>query len=156
MYRLILQDLEEVVFHKLFTPEWEQGEGNSICGTLSATIQDYFRDIEEWLPEFFYCRLTVETLKSTVYQYCMSLRRIAVGAFQFNNELTAARHVMADMDTLRQCFIVYAECLARGGLETAESSPEVALDEQLEPLSQLARVVMLLFMWYVVLLDYIM
>jgi len=139
--RLILQDLEEVVFHKLFTPEWEQGEGNSICGTLSATIQDYFRDIEEWLPEFFYCRLTVETLKSTVYQYCMSLRRIAVGAFQFNNELTAARHVMADMDTLRQCFIVYAECLARGGLETAESSPEVALDEQLEPLSQLARVV---------------
>lgn len=70
-----------------------------------------------------------------------------MGSFQFTNELSAARHIMADADTLRQFFKGYMDCLLDAGMEISdaageESNPEeAALDEVLEPLSQLARVV---------------
>lgn len=148
--RLILQDLNDVVFDKLFTLEWEQSTVVGLCGIICATLQDYFKDIEEWLPSEFYCRLTLETANHVVKEYCMALRKRSVGSFQFANELSAARHMMTDADTIRQFYKGYLACLADAGMEISdaaenEANPEeAALDELLEPIAQLARVVSVL------------
>ena len=140
--RLILQDLEEPVFSRLFTAEWENSSSTTgdICGTIVATLQDYFRDIEEWIPNYFFSKLCVNTLRSLVYQYCMALKTLTSKnpSFQFGNELSAARHVMTDLGTLTSFFGNYESFLLNGGMG-------LTLDQELEPIARLARVVSLFF-----------
>jgi hypothetical protein len=137
-FRLILQDLEEPVFSRLFTAEWENSSSTTgdICGTIVATLQDYFRDIEEWIPNYFFSKLCVNTLRSLVYQYCMALKTLTTKniGFQFGNELSAARHVMTDLGTLTSFFGSYESYLSNGGMG-------LTLDQELEPIARLARVV---------------
>jgi hypothetical protein len=126
------------VFSRLFTPEWENSSSTTgdICGTIVATLQDYFRDIEEWIPNYFFSKLCIATLRSLVYQYCMALKTLTTKnpSFQFGNELSAARHVMVDLATLTTCFSTYESSLMNGGMG-------LTLDQELEPLARLARVV---------------
>lgn len=99
-------------------------------------MQDYFRDIEEWIPNYFFSKLCVATLRTLVYQYCMSLKTLASKnpGFQFGNELTAARHIMTDLGTLTTFFVTYETSLLDGGMG-------LTLDQELEPLARLARVI---------------
>lgn len=138
LFRLILQDLDEPVFSVLFTPDWESNSPNvgDICGTIVATLQDYFRDVEEWIPEYFYCKLCLGCLRGVIYQYCMTLKTITTKnvTFQFSNELSAARHIMTDLETLAHFFVSYETQLMNGGMS-------LTLDQELEPIARLARVV---------------
>ena len=52
--RSIMRDLDEPVFSRLFTPEWESG--TAIAAAIPATIMDYSRDIEVWLPQYFFSK----------------------------------------------------------------------------------------------------
>lgn len=145
--RLILQDLDEPVFSVLFTPEWESNSSTigDICGTIVATLQDYFRDVEEWIPEYFYCKLCLGCLRGVIYQYCMTLKTVTTKniTFQFSNELSAARHIMTDLEALAHFFVNYESQLMNGGMS-------LTLDQELEPIARLARVVSLLFLSFLV------
>ena len=67
---LLQCDLEEP-FALLFTPDWEQGQ--AICEAIPATLYECFKDLEEWLPEFFFARVAYSSLTLTVEFYVNSL-----------------------------------------------------------------------------------
>lgn len=47
-HRVILAELDEPIFLKIYTPEWESGE--NISNVLVVTLADYFTDLSSWLP----------------------------------------------------------------------------------------------------------
>lgn len=113
MYRNALVDLDEPVYSRLFTAEWEGGE--QIINILTATVQDYFQDISHWLPEYFYSKFVHEVFVTVVGTYCMTIRKLANGAFRFVNELVAAARVVRDRDILLDFFEKYEFLLSRAG-----------------------------------------
>jgi hypothetical protein len=150
-------DLDEPVFSRLFSTEWEAGESIAAVGT--ATLQDYFADIEQWLPPFFFSKFLRECLIGFINQYVMSMRNKLPTAYsnptyQFNSELTAGGRVMgafnyscfycftsilillivADINHVNQCFALRIDSLRNGGLIGT-------LDDELSPLRQLAKVI---------------
>jgi hypothetical protein len=54
LFRLILDELEEPVISQLYGQEWETGQ--KLAATIVATIDDYFNDVQVWLPDFFYSK----------------------------------------------------------------------------------------------------
>lgn len=51
-YRCILAELDEPIFLRFYSPEWESGENFS--NVLVVTLADYFQDLTTWLPaEYF-------------------------------------------------------------------------------------------------------
>jgi hypothetical protein len=53
--RCILQELDEPIFLRFYSPEWESGENFS--NVLVVTLADYFADLSTWLPsEYFTVR----------------------------------------------------------------------------------------------------
>ena len=66
----------------------------------------------------------------------MSLKAITTKnpLFQFSSELSAARHIMTDLDSLAHFFGNYETQLLNGGMG-------LTLDQELEPIARLARVV---------------
>lgn len=162
--RLVLKDLEEDVFSHLYTQSWEasRAKGDSVIGVLTATFKDYFIDIGEWLPDYFFNKFIRDSLTSTVLQYTMRLRKVAVNSFQFNSELATARNLIGDMELLHEFFSLHLEALAKAGLGTTESNTALggkeqhdgegeeedirelaakALEDELAPITQLARLV---------------
>ena len=67
---LLQCDLQDP-FDALFTPDWEKGEG--ICEAIPATLYECFKDLEEWLPEFFFARVAYSSLTLTVEYYVNAL-----------------------------------------------------------------------------------
>jgi hypothetical protein len=117
--RCIVEELQEQIFSKLFSVEWEQSNNNeSLMGTLTCTIQDYLNDLNEWLTYYHYTKLVKEILILVVGHYVMSIRRKANGMFTFTNELIVANKVIKDRTILYDYFIKLKEVLQRGGLRT--------------------------------------
>jgi hypothetical protein len=155
--RLVLKDLEEDVFNHLFSVAWEstRDKGESVCGILTATFKDYFIDIGEWLPPYFFHKFIRDALTNTVLQYTMGLRKVAVNSFQFNSELAAARNLISDMEILHEFFVGHLELLAKAGLGTTNVNNSLAgretddaselaakaLEDELLPIMNLARLV---------------
>jgi hypothetical protein len=139
--RCILEDLEEASFSKLFKSEWESGE-EAICPTITATLQDYFNDIKEWLQSYFYSRFVYECLTAAVTQYVMCLRRYHPGTLLFSGELSAAKRIFDDMEEMMRAFSEHIEVLEAGGLRIREGQDaEAALAACLAPMAQLARII---------------
>lgn len=130
--RLLMNDLEEPVLSRLFTSEWEGGE--PVAGVGTMTLQDYFADLSEWLPPFFFSKLMRECLVGFVSQYVMALRKVAVGNFQFGSELSAGSRVITDMEGIKQFFSLRVDVLKNGGMVGT-------LEDELLPLQQLAKVI---------------
>lgn len=152
--RCIIESLDEDVFSKLYTPEWESGNSDSFLTILTATFEDYFSDLSQWLAYYHYTKLQRELLAQTVGRYLMTLRKRCNGAFTFTNELVVANKIIRDRSVLIDFFKNYLEDLQRGGmrptkyvsstddnhdpnLETLES----ALYNELEPMISLTRVI---------------
>jgi len=123
---LLLCDLEEV-FTALFTQDWESGEG--ICEAIPATLYECFKDLEEWLSEFFFAKVLVNVLNYTVEFYMQSLLTNCSGdknsktskfgpqnQYKFKNELIVANQINNDSEALIEFFESYSELLRRGGL----------------------------------------
>jgi len=71
--RSLLQcDLAEP-FEALFTADWESGD--PVAEAISSTLYECFRDLEEWLPEFFFSRVAYNSLTYTVDFYISALIR---------------------------------------------------------------------------------
>lgn len=149
--RLVLKDLEEDVFSQLYTPKWEstKDKGDSVCAVLTATFKDYFVDISEWIPSTFFIRFLRDSLTSTVLHYTMAMRKLP-SHFQFTSELAVARSLITDMEVIHEFFLGYLDDLATAGLgvtsgstthEQALQLAEKALEEEMLPLTHLARVV---------------
>ena len=155
--RLILRDLDEDVFSVIFTVQWEgtRDRNDSVCAILTATLKDYFIDMSEWLPPFFFNKFVRDILTYTVLQYTMGLRKVAVGSFQFNSELATARNLIVDMELLHEFFNSHVEALAKAGLGTTNANNSMsgrdsedaielasrALVDELLPLTNLARLI---------------
>jgi hypothetical protein len=59
--RCILAELDEPIYLRLYSPEWEGGENYS--NVLVVTLADYFQDLSTWLPpEYFKVRADVYLL----------------------------------------------------------------------------------------------
>lgn len=152
--RCILGDLEEEVFGRLYTHEWEAGA--DCISTLTATLSDYFQDLSHWLSEYFYSKFVKETLVATVDNYVMSLRRRANGAFTFSSEILVANRIIHDKTSIEAFFEQYTDILRRGGLKKGRRGAKGAvaiasaasisaandspLTGELEPLINMARV----------------
>ena len=131
------------MFSKLFKKEWESGEVSGLCQMIIATLQDYWKDIEQWLPEYFSAKFIKECLTASVAQYCMSLRKYPPGTFQFTGELSAARRIFEDMDVFSVFFGSHIDMMKKGGLKLAANDPtgQIALSAELAPMTQLARII---------------
>jgi len=71
--RSLLQcDLAEP-FDALFSQDWENGD--PVCEAISSTLYECFRDLEEWLPEFFFSRVAYNSLTYAVDFYISALIR---------------------------------------------------------------------------------
>jgi hypothetical protein len=136
--RQTLADLEEPVFYKLFTAEWEAGE--QLVSILVATIEDYFRDISNWLPQYFYSKFIHEVFIITVGSYLMSLRRHANGAFHFMSEMVAAARVLKDKEILQEFFERH-DALVMKGPNASSSESESAVAKELIGLTSMATVI---------------
>jgi hypothetical protein len=65
--RIILNDLDEPVFQKLFSPDWEKGlDDSNYIATAIATMKDYLQDFSHWLVEYFYCKLVYEMMSKFI------------------------------------------------------------------------------------------
>lgn len=115
MYRIVLEDLEELVFSRLFSPEWESG-AETVVATAVATIADYMSDLSTWLSEYFYCKLLYQLLTRFTALYVMSLRRLPPGSFKFNYEFNAANRILDDEKQVYSFFEKRLEDLLKGGL----------------------------------------
>lgn len=47
-----MQELDEPIFLRIYSPEWESGE--NISNILVVTLADYFQDLSTWLPEEYF------------------------------------------------------------------------------------------------------
>jgi hypothetical protein len=139
--RSVLEDLEEPVFSRLFSLEWETTFGESLSSVMIATLQDYLQDIRVWLPDYFYSKFMKEMLHRMTGCYVMSLRRHTTpNTFHFNSEIMAARKMILDLETFQNFFDSYADSLRRGGLKPKKKGSS-AVSEELEPIASLARIV---------------
>lgn len=139
--RSALGDLQDPVFSKLYTPEWERG--GRLIPILTATLYDYFQDISKWLEEYYYAKFTRNVFDLTVSSYLMTLRKLSNGAFHFSNELVAAAIVLKDMQSLDEFFGEYADLLKQGGLKsTDEANPTgSAVADELRHLRHMAKII---------------
>jgi Exocyst complex component Sec6 len=140
--RSVLEDLEEPVYSQLFVLDWENGFGTTLSSIMVATLQDYFQDVQVWLPDYFYSKFVKETFHRAVAAYVMSLRRRACvgGTFHFNSEVLAARKIIVDMEVMQEFFEGYADVLRRGGLKPKTPNSSAVL-EVFEPITNLAKIV---------------
>jgi hypothetical protein len=138
--RCILEVLDEPVFQKLYSPEWE-GEEAPIT-TLTVTLQDYFADLQDWLSEYHFAKLLKEMLHTVTIYYIMSLRRkVALCTrpnepFTFTNELLAAKKIIQERLQLQDFFDKFLPLLRHGGVKSKD-----ALSEELEGLQSLTKIV---------------
>lgn len=146
--RCIMDVLEEPIFSKLFSPEWEQSNDNeTLMSTLTVTLEDYFNDLSSWLTHYHFSRLVVKVLHLVVGHYIMSLRRKANGAFTFTNELIVANKVIKDRTVAYDYFVGLKDILEHGRLKpkkaAASNSTNIdqALNDALEPMYSMARVI---------------
>lgn len=121
--RVVLGDLDEPVFSRLFTAEWESGE--PLVATLTATLEDYFRDITNWLPGYFFAKFVHEVFTIAVGSYVMALRRLANGAFYFMNEVIASARVRRDEEILQEFFEKYDSMHMKKEISKTKDEQEV-------------------------------
>jgi hypothetical protein len=117
--KCILIDLDEPVFSKIYTVEWETG--TRLTETLTATLDDYLNDISNWIPKFYFFKLVRNIFGYSVDLYCMSLRKLSNGIFHFMNELVATSMVAQDMQILLAYFTKWIDALRVLGEDVAEN-----------------------------------
>lgn len=103
--RCVLEDLDEPIFSKLYTADWEQGE--DIAHVLVVTLQDYFSDLSEWLYDYFFRSLLNELLCALIQRYVMCLRKKSNGVFTFQSQLMVTRRISEDRVVLLEFFEKY-------------------------------------------------
>lgn len=123
---LLQCDLKEV-FDALFTGDWEDGE--PICGAIPDTLSDCFKELEVWLPEYYFGKVVFVLIQSIPEFYlnaflknCSSDSASATiqlrdSSFRFRNELVAAGRVQDDIEILAEFFEEFADLLKRAGME---------------------------------------
>lgn len=137
--RCIGEVLDEEVFVKVFSPEWEaQGNTSLLIQTIGATLDDYFRHLSHWLSYYHFSKLLRRLLNMVIDRYVMSIRRRADGDFVFRNEIKASNVVVQDHKTLHEYFDKYLEDLRNGGMREAGLDDKAALLKELEPIYQLS------------------
>ena len=132
--RSILDDLETPVLSLLYGVEWEAGQ--LMAGqVISATLEDYFQDVRQWLPEYFYNKFVREMLNTIVLSYVMTIRRQNSEGrppSQFGNQRDAAKQIRADKEAIAAFFSTQIDILMRGGLrgdrETVISQEMLLMD----------------------------
>ena len=122
MIRCILCELDEPIFNKLYSQEWESGE--NLSHILVVTLADYLTDLEAWLPEDYFKVFVKELMTTLVEKYVMCLRRrhgsLGSGGhhhnsnsnatdknkdfFTFTSELNAANRVLTDRIVMQEFF----------------------------------------------------
>ena len=144
--KCVLEDLDEPVFSKLFTDEWESGQ--PLMDIYIATLEDYFHDVRDWVPEFFYDKFVKDIFIQTIFIYVMSICKHGIVITSnassniinfphlFSSEMNAASRISNDYEVLRNFFQQHAETLAAGGLKSS-------FVHELEPLKQLAHITIL-------------
>ena len=117
--RLILEELEGPAVSMLFCKSWELG--GEYVGTMIATFQDYFQDMQVWLPDFFYSKFVRDVLHSVIGRYVITLCRFSgrcESTYTFASELKTAKRVLQDLNCIQQFFLLpeQLEMLRKGGL----------------------------------------
>jgi hypothetical protein len=75
--RCILQELDEPIFLRFYSPEWESGENFS--NVLVVTLADYFADLSTWLPsEYFTVRFPCLSMTCSIVCTNQLLPNVAV------------------------------------------------------------------------------
>lgn len=100
--RCVLEDLDEPIFGKLFTLEWEQGD--NLSTVLVVTLADYFQDLSDWLGVEFFLELAVCTLDLILGRYIMTLRKRSNGVYTFKSEVQAGNQVINDQAVIEGFF----------------------------------------------------
>lgn len=101
-YRVILAELDEPIFLKIYSPEWEGGE--NISNVLVVTLADYFTDLSSWLPQDYFKVFVKELMIAAADRYVMYLRKRSNGSFVFTSELNAANRVLNDKLVIQEFF----------------------------------------------------
>ena len=142
---------------KLFGPEWEAGE--CLNAVICVTLQDYFKDLSEWLPRYFFSKFIREFLPELVITYVKGIIRLIPSNFsismlsstssssstsiiyQFNSELVVARRIIDDVEALKAFFAQYAQYLTEGASRRGGGDFESICLAGLSPMVQLAKVI---------------
>ena len=144
--KCVLADLDEPVFSKLFTDEWESGQ--PLMEIYIATLEDYFNDIRVWLPEFFYDKFVKDIFIQSIFIYVISISKHGIVITSnassnninfphlFTSEMNAASRISNDYEVLRNFYQQHSETLSAGGLKSS-------FMDELEPLKQLAHITIL-------------
>lgn len=125
--RCILIDLQEPVFSKIFTPEWE-GSGSEFVSILTATLEDYLNDIRIWLPSYFFLKFIQDLFCMVVGFYIMSIRKLANGSFHFISEIIATARVIEDKDNLLTYFEKYENIFIKSKATSNETINSLTLE----------------------------
>ena len=72
----IIKDIREELSDKLFQPEWEQDDENTMAQTLTQTLDDYMRDLETFLEDFMLKKTVDALINSSIvfYLHCLLVR----------------------------------------------------------------------------------
>ena len=125
--RCVLEDLDEPFFSKLFSPAWESETTDNMVNVMVATLSDYFKDLKDWLSDYFFCKFVKEALDIAVRHYVMAVRRKANNTFVFVSPAKAAQRVRAEKLVIHEFFSEHLELLAKGGLKLDKSAVDGAL-----------------------------
>ena len=96
IHRSILGELEEPVYSKLFSAEWE--ESDTVTTILPVTLEDYFGDLSSWLTKSYFKKLMSVLMFNAMERYLMHVRKLARDGYMFSNELTIGKVVMMHDD----------------------------------------------------------
>lgn len=118
----IVEVLDEEVYQKLFSVDWEEQTGPEIIPVVGATLDDYGSDLQRWLQYYHYSKLMRFLLTQVVDRYVMSIRRKVDGVFVFRNEVRVSNAIVQDHKVLLEYFENHLETLKHGGLRPVGQS----------------------------------
>ncbi len=111
----IIKDIREELSDKLFLPEWEQDEENTMAQTLTQTLDDYMSDLETFLEDFMLKKTVDALINSSIvfYLHCLLQRaenhKSNKNPFFQDNQIALER-MSGDLRIMREYFESVSEC----------------------------------------------
>ncbi|CAM9404257.1 unnamed protein product [Chrysoparadoxa australica] len=103
--RSILVNLEEAdIVEQFFGAEWEDGSFEGMK-TIVETFKDYYGDLEEWLPDFFFAKMVRASYESSIKVYVEAM--LCAGKQSLVSPSVASHRVASDRQQLVEFFLSY-------------------------------------------------
>jgi len=118
VYSYIFEPIEEVLVNCMFDAEWEEATNNDMAMTIVQTLEDYLKDLENWLEKSMLRKALDALVKMTINFYVKHLLKKSIRRQKhtFNNTDRAIQRISGDINVLKhffQCWVVKFPALER-------------------------------------------